>query len=304
MVKWHWMVKGILRGRIPLGVPIQYLNCHLRNRIEKVWVTNPASGVNLRCYLHFPAKQNHSALLPAIIMIPGAILPGDFFNWTGEADVLAGQGFAVIHWDPEGRGESGGREDFAGTIHQEGLQAILKYVASRPEINIQEIGVASFSYGNTFMGGITRHPEGPSIRFWIDWEGPSDRKSIEKPLLVDSNRPHLLLHDLKDEAYWSQREAVKFLRELACPYLRIQGLNDHAQPDIEHGIQCINAATHRKYGGEGQSPWTRINGPDDNPANHIYSAEHIPSCYDGPPGLWVIDKVDSYARELLSLKLD
>ncbi len=301
MLKWHWMIKGILRGRTPWRVPYQYLNCRMNNRIETGWVENPSSGIKLRTYLHFPGRGPLKEPLPAIILIPGAILPGTFFNWTGEADVLAGQGFIVIHWDPEGRGDSKGEENYGGFIHQDGLQAVLKEMVARPEIDSRKIGIASFSYGNTFTGGITRYPHGPAIRFWIDWEGPSDRKSIEKPLLADSSRPHLLLHDLKDDLYWEQRESIRFLRNLSCPYLRIQGNHDHAQPDLEHCIQCINAATPKIHGGEGQSPWTRVNGPEDNPVNRTYSLIDSPVCYNGPPGKWVIDRVAAYASELLSL---
>ena len=46
----------------------------------------------------------------------------------------------------------------------------------------------------------------------------------------------------EDEAYWSEREAVRFVSLLQIPYHRIQFERDHKQPDTNHSTQMIEAA--------------------------------------------------------------
>src|ERR1041384_654054 len=138
-------------------------------------VKNPATGADLRVLL-LRAKDKKDAKLPALVLIPGGNgSSGLFLSGQGMAQQLAQMGFAAIAFDPDGRGASGGQEDYCGFKHQDGLAAIVRWAAQQPGIDAERIGLCSNSYGVTMATGVlARHPELPA-RFLIDWEGPMDR---------------------------------------------------------------------------------------------------------------------------------
>jgi hypothetical protein len=57
------------------------------------------------------------------------------------------------------------------------------------------------------------------------------------------------------------------------PYQRLQSREDHVQPDNDHAVLMIANATAAEYGGNGQSPWTRLN---DFEPNTVYTAGNPP----------------------------
>lgn len=300
-----WILRGILLGRVPASALGQYFRAERTTRLDETQIQNPTTDVGLYTHVHYPKDASSARKYPGIVLIPGAINASNVFDRRGDASILAMNGLVVIHWDPEGRGKSGGEENAGGFAHQDGFHAILKYLESLPFVDKENIGIVSYSYGVTFAGGVTRYPDNPKIKFWLDWEGPSDRKAIEKPLLLMPERVHLPLHALTDENYWKQREAVTFLKELNCPYLRIQAAHDHAQPDNEHCVQCINAVTHKRYGGQGVSPWTRVNDEEMNQPNTVYEfpnrqPNYLPKAEAG----WLVPRVLKYIKELLELNLN
>lgn len=207
-------------------------------------VTNPATGVALRV-LVARAKDKADAKLPALVLIPGGNGNSSLFlSGQGMAQQLAQLGFVAIAFDPDGRGQSGGAEDYCGFKHQDGLAAIVRWAAKQAGIDPERIGLCSNSYGVTMGTGVlARHADLPA-RFLIDWEGPMDRKDTGG---CDPNKPGMGGHlkavaKCDDENFWREREAVNFVGKLRVPYQRIQSEKDHVQRDNHHAVAMVNAA--------------------------------------------------------------
>jgi len=260
-------------------------------------VTNPTSGASLLVQVVHP--QGYTAgRLPALVLIPGG--RGDssgFLKSTpvgSEAQQLADRGFAVVVFDPDGRGESGGTEDDNGFIHQDGLAEIIRWAATLSEVDASRIGLVSYSYGVTMAtGALARYPD-LLILFYLDWEGPANRNDTGG---CDADKlGHLQGSPCDDEAFWSEREASTFILSIDVPYLRLQSRVDHVQPDIDHALLLIANATAEEYGGHGRSPWTRLN---DLAPNRVYTAQTPPWLPARDLNLQVA--VGDYALELLAL---
>jgi hypothetical protein len=230
---------------------------------NEYFVTNPTSDSKLYVKL-YPAKGVSSAA-PTVILIPGGT--GDSKPYTDAvpggpvAVQFAGAGMNAVVFDPEGRGRSGGREDFNGHIGQDGLYYVTEYIDSLPETG--DIGYISQSYGVTLAAGVlARYKNGPAI-FLIDWEGPVNREDTtvgcksNNTDIAKQNSPGD--HSCTDEPYWAEREAEVFALDMEVPYHRVQSLKDHVQPDVSNAVDMIRSATHAQYGGNGKSPWTRMN---------------------------------------------
>jgi pimeloyl-ACP methyl ester carboxylesterase len=207
-------------------------------------VKNPTTGADLRV-LALRAKSRDGVKLPALILIPGGNgNSGLFLSGQGTAQQLAELGFVAIAFDPDGRGASGGHEDYCGFKHQDGLAAIVRWAAKQPGVDPERIGLCSNSYGVTMGTGVlARFPDLP-LRFLIDWEGPMDRNDTGG---CDPNKPGMGGHlkgvaKCDDENFWREREAVKFVGRLRVPYQRIQSERDHVQRDNHHAVGMINAA--------------------------------------------------------------
>ena len=100
--------------------------------VERHRVTNPTTGVEL--FVQVARPQVAAASSPALVLVPGG--RGDssgFFEsraGASDAELLAEHGFVVVAFDPDGRGQSGGVEDDNGFAHQDGLAAVIRFVAS------------------------------------------------------------------------------------------------------------------------------------------------------------------------------
>ncbi|MBI4630611.1 MAG: hypothetical protein HY740_02640 [Chloroflexi bacterium] len=199
-------------------------------------VTNPTSGVKLFVRVYSPVR---SALSPVLVLVPGG--KGDSNDFRNDPNDLTGAGFVVVTFDPDGRGQSAGTEDNNGSIHQDGLAAVIRFAATLVNVDKNKIGVATYSYGITMGSGVlARYPDLP-VKFLIDWEGPANRNDTGGCTTPKSG--HLQgVYACTDEAAWSQREAVSFIGKLKIPYQRIQSEKDHAQPDAHHAVTMINAA--------------------------------------------------------------
>ncbi|MBI5773759.1 MAG: alpha/beta fold hydrolase [Verrucomicrobia bacterium] len=208
------------------------------------WVKNPTTGAEIFTLVLTP-KNKSGEKLPALVLCPGgnghSIL---FLSGQGMAQQLAEMGFAAVVFDPEGRGQSQGVEDYCGFKHQDGLAAMVRWVARQPGIDSERIGLCSNSYGVTMAtGALARHPDLPA-RFLIDWEGPMDRNDTGG---CDPAKPGMGGHlksvaKCDDENFWREREAVKFVGRLRVPYQRIQSEKDHVQRDNHHAVAMVNAA--------------------------------------------------------------
>ncbi len=195
-----------------------------------------------------------------LILVPGGI--GTIA--PKKARRLADFGYRVVFFDPDGRGSSEGEEDFDGSVHQDGLAAVIQAVASFPDVNPEKIGLISYSYGITMASGaLARHPYLP-IRFLIDWEGPANRMDTTTGC---GQNQRIDWPPCSDSQAWLQREAVTFISRIKVPYQRLQSEKDHVQPDVNHATEMVNAAM------QGGVEWVRLN---DNPINQAYQVGALP----------------------------
>lgn len=229
-------------------------------------VVNPSSGIEWRITIRQPRLAMTPAPLPAIIMYPGGTSDSSLFDsGTDSASRLASFGFNVVTLDPEGRGETRGIENHNGSIDQDGLIAVAEFVKTLDFVDADRVGFFTNSYGVTAAAGaLARHPD-LKVRFLIDWEGPADRNDTAG---CDGGTGHLAdVAACDDEAFWSEREAVRFLPEITVPYVRMQSVENHVPNDTVHALAMVDAAT------SGTSPWTALNANDANVMYDLGMAE-------------------------------
>ena len=237
---------------------------------ETLWVVNPTSGCSLYVHIHRPANAGPAAQVPGVVLVPDLSNAGTTFD--GFAESLAADGFAVLHFDADGRGRSSGTEDYDGHVHQDGLAACATLLASRPYVDSENLGIYSRGYGIVMATGMVARHATPRIKFLLDFEGPSDRYQSSSdsggnvPVHVDS------------DAFWVEREAGRFIKSVPGAYLRIQTATDHTGriPDNHHAIALIDSASATKYGGSGVAVWTRVNDSVMNPEDKTYSVSNPP----------------------------
>jgi hypothetical protein len=239
--------------------------------VETLWVVNPTSGCSLYVHIHRPAEAGPAAQVPGVVLVPDLSSAGTTFE--GFADSIASDGFAVLHFDADGRGRSGGAEDYDGYVQQDGLAACAAQLASRPYVDSEDLGIYSRGYGIVMATGMIARHATPSVKFLMDWEGPSDRYQTSSdsgghvPVPVDS------------ESFWIEREAGRFIKSVSGAYLRIQTATDHTgrMPDNHHAIALIDSATSAAHGGSGIAVWTRVNDSVMNPENRTYTTSDPPA---------------------------
>lgn len=243
---------------------------------QELRIINPTSKARLWATVFTPPGADAEKRSPAVVFVPGGVGFGSGMARTPLPRRLAQAGFVVGLFDPDGRGRSEGREDFNGKVHQDGLHAFLKHLAGLGCVDRKNLGVVSSSLGLAMAAGaLGRYPDDPPVKYFIDDEGPSDRFYITKS---DHPRFRDLFagHTTKDADWWAEREAVRSIGAVRCAYLRLQHERDHIHgEDKQHAIDMILAATHVKHGGTGQSPWTRVNGPENAP-NTVYTKDRPP----------------------------
>ncbi len=242
--------------------------------VETLRVVNPTSGCSLYMHIHRPAYAGPGYRVPGVVFVPGGTGFGSAFDTTGLPDDIASDGFAFLHFDPDGRGQSGAYpENYGGYVHQDGMHACLSLLASREYVDVSRLGVYTQSYGITMGSGmIARHAQ-PRVRFLLDFEGPADRYQT----CLDSGGFVPVPPD--SDAFWQEREAARFMRQVPGAYLRMQSKIDSSPMlgDGRHAIQLIDSATAVAYGGAGISLWTRVNDSLMNPVNRVYTVSNPPA---------------------------
>jgi dienelactone hydrolase len=263
---------------------------------EELDVTNPTSGNVWWVKAYFPRDAGPDRRYPAIVLVPGGSGAGSEMESTpGRSPAnYAARGWVAVAFDADGRGHTPGTEDYCGHTHQDGLRAVIDAVAALPYVDRERIGVNTGSYGITMGSGVlARYPALP-VRFLVDFEGPADRNDTGH---CDASDTGHITHDCDDDAWWAEREAASFIMRVQVPYLRLQNVRDHVQPDNLHCILMINNATDDAYGGRGMSPWTRVNGADMNEPNTTYSADSPPVYNEGSGSIDVV----AFWNEMLDL---
>ena len=269
----------------------------------------------------------------AVVMVPGGINPGRMEIYGYEAKLLSEVGMVVVAFNAEGRGSevpddirSEGEEDYNGYRHQDGLCSVVAYTMDLPYVIAENMGLRTKSYGITMGAGCaSRHPELP-IKYIVDNEGPSESfVTCHEPFALDddpANDKHELVKDLlghyssyrdasaENQAFWEQREAIRFIGGFRGRYLRLQATWDHAQPpqnerQVEaftqpplwwphkHTTDMVNAAI------AGGVPWVQVNFSEQgNQVNATYDVEYPPTPLPGTQadGLWGVRAVIEMAR--------
>jgi hypothetical protein len=263
---------------------------------QEITVINPSSNARLWAKVYRPDRPGEFAKYPAVLFIPGALGFGSNPIVEQAAMTIAADGFIVAVFDPDGRGKSGGKEDWNGLIQQDGLRSLARSVAGMNNVEKNNIGIVSLSYGIALAAGVLgRYPDDSIVKYLIDVEGPSDRFSItlndsQVVLSVFDN------HRTAETKWWNDREPVRWVSQMNAMYLRIQNERDHTQPENNHAIELVNAATNLKFGGQGRSPWTRVNGPGNQP-NKTYSRNNLPGWLPGK-GMPTPAVILHYIREM------
>lgn len=257
-------------------------------------VTNPTSGASLHVEVHYPENWDGQTQLPALVLVPGG--SGDSGGFLKQSpagstvSVINQAGYAAVVFDPDGRGKSGGTEDYNGFIHQDGLAEIVRAVSALPGIDPAKIGMVSNSYGITMASGaLARYPDLP-VQFLIDWEGPANR--LDTGGCDGFGLGHLAeVTTCDDEAFWAEREASTFISQIRVPYQRIQSEKDHVQPDYDHTILMINNAVN------GGVPRVRLN--NETP-NQTYTANSLPNMLSDSMDKQKDQMIVQYAQELFA----
>ncbi|MCB9765773.1 MAG: hypothetical protein H6739_38720 [Alphaproteobacteria bacterium] len=210
------------------------------------------AGYRVAATLHRP---RHGGPHPGVLLCPGTDAPGSIFlGWTEplNAPELASLGYAVLHFDPAGRGQSWGEEDYGGPEHQDDVRVALKALLAHRAVDPERVVVVSISLGLSMaVGALARWPDALPVRALIDWEGPCDREIITAG---GTRMAPAMGRRLDDDFYWHPREGVRHVGQLRCGYVRVQSSRDHAQPgELRHAERMILAAS------AGALPWFRLN---------------------------------------------
>jgi hypothetical protein len=248
-------------------------------------VTNPTTNAKLHVQVFAPT-DTAGKKYPALVLVPGGT--GDSGGMLDDAMRMASAGIVAVIFDPDGRGKSTGQEDYDGHKQQDGLAAVIRFAATLPEVDAQQIGIATYSYGITMGSGVLARYSDLPVKFLIDWEGPADRNYTTTG--CGANRHGgIQWQPCSDNAWWSEREAVNFIGKIRVPYQRVQSEKDHVQPNNNHAIDMINAAI------KGGVPWVRLN---DYPPNQTYDTKSPPQMFPEQMDRQLAQTVIRYAQEL------
>ncbi len=265
---------GIMNRLLPLFGDLCLERFTGRKRVEtlhaEIRIPNPV-GPALYAHVHRPVA---SGVWPGVVLVPGALNSGtDFDGGRGvTASDVASLGFAALHYDPSGRGKTGGREDYWGPVHQRELAAVVEYVSAMPEVEGANLALFSFSIGICIAAGALASYTLPCVKCLFDWEGPSNRFNITQ----NDTHEHLKKMPSSDVSFWEEREPALTIGRIPCGYFRYQALRDHMQGNFKgHAIELVNLAA------KGRAKWTRMNG---NPAGMLFH-EALVDEYDWVPAL-------------------
>lgn len=255
--------------RTVIGADLPAVN--LQTEISQIFI--PSNNRRLFAHLHKPVKAVRDNKLPGVVIISGdgAITKGL------SPHEIASLGFVVVHYDRAGKGHSTGSNDLCGANDQLDLKQVVAFLRSKNYVDASNVGVISFSSGNIVVAGAIS--SGLDIKYFVDWEGPSNRDNI----LKNDKSEDWSQFDRSDNSFWNPREPYRNIRAFHGRYLRAQGAIDHFQgTDMGHAIEMVNNATSSALGGFGHSAVTVLNG---NTVNQTYDESQDDSIFE--PHLWL-----------------
>lgn len=223
---------------------------------QEEWI-RATDDVALHAIVHRPADSSTERKYPGLVLIPGSLQTGESWHaaWKkSNAWEFVDAGLIVLVYDSRGRGLSGGEEDFNGHRQQDDLRTVIEWFCARDDVLPGGIGIASSSWGITVASGtLARYPD-LQVRFLLDREGADNRYVItqwDDPEWVELMGGH----GTSDDEFWSEREAIRYIGQIRCPYFRLQSRFDHALHRfyVDHAINLVNAAV------AGASPYVRLN---------------------------------------------
>jgi hypothetical protein len=253
-----------------------YLQIELEDTITHIKI--PSLNGNLISVCIY--KPDTEGPYPALIGISGGDGSNIFQHMPFIKEGVLGMGLLAVDFAPQGRSVSEGEDNYHGYIHQEDLKAVIDFLYKQDFTDKNNIGIISFSYGIAIAtGSLSRYPDMP-VQFLIDFEGPAcpgrdlrramenNEEWLSNPVLSNVLEGDVIHGgSIYDDEYWDERDASLFIRNIPCPYLRIQFQIDHVQGTSKyHMMDIINSAS--EYSGK----WTRCN---DNPANIIYKESKL-----------------------------
>jgi len=265
--------------------------------ISETWVAEPISGVLLYTRVLQPDPALYPGQqFPAVVFVPGGLGDGAPTVDRPEYQGLAAKGFIVVAFNPPGRGTgqpgnlaSGGVEDCNGFAGQNALKAIIEYTAALPNVDSDNIGVQTGSYGITMgAGALGRYPSLP-VKYLVDMEGPSNNLISTFYYSPGGERNHLCGHwsvisdtSQANADWWIERESYRYIGDFQGYYLRAQAEFDHAQPTgvYTHTLEMNNTAVISGL------PWVRING--------LEMGNPISATYTVTQPLWLPGRLDDY----------
>ena len=149
-----------------------YPDAYVTETIEGYLVTAPNGNLLWTKIIQPRADLYPGEIFPAIVCMTGGLGAGEAGNQR-----VADNGIIEFHLNVEGRGvlhPSDGEEDCNGFIHQDDLKALIEFALARENVDMENVGVITGSYGITAGAGcLGRYPSLP-IKYLIDLEGPSD----------------------------------------------------------------------------------------------------------------------------------
>lgn len=111
-------------------------------------VTFPSEGLTLSGVLHAPEGHGPSARRPAFVVLHGFGSNKDSGSVLAAARLLGGLGYVTLRFDMRGCGDSQGARGRVLCLEQvEDTRHALSFLATRPEVDPDRIGVIGHSFG-------------------------------------------------------------------------------------------------------------------------------------------------------------
>jgi hypothetical protein len=244
-------------------------------------VKNPTSNAKLDVSVFYEKEKEN---LPVLFFIQGGL--GAKEDSLESGPFLDPEGFALVIFSPDGRGNSEGVEDYNGYVQQDGFYEVYKFGKSLDFVDEDKVGVVSLSYGVALASGMLGRYQIP-LDYYIEWEGPVNRQYVTAG--CDEAEVYLAAWprdvDCNDDEYWQEREALRFVPGFNVNrFLILQSREDHVQSSWMHSLEMNNLALEHL-------DWVKVN---DGEVNVEYEIEDFASYNED---LDLKDLILDYAQE-------